>query len=283
LTPKLHRARSATVSRLTWALIDLVLLCGSAALGFVLQAQVLGRYTHSEALDFMGGITTFLVTTAAIVMGLLINTAKNFVDSTEEHWAVYAAQLIRLDQCLRNCGQETQPLRTRLQSFTAAAIANNWRTEAAPTGVVYPDVHTMSRLDASMAISDLLNDIKLGLLRAKPTDPFGERLVADCLYQYQEFTRARWSMLSGPQRSVPAAFLRVLVFWLMTIFLCFGLRAPASPIAVIMIALSAITLCSMLFTILDMVDPYDGVYDVSSQNMRRVLDIMRKHDPIDGD
>jgi hypothetical protein len=264
-------------------LVDLTLLCGSAALGFLLKSQVLGPYTHNEALDFMSVITAFLVTTAAIVMGLLINTAKNFVDNIEDHWAMYAAQLIRLDQCMRNYGPESQPMRSRLQSFTAAAIANCWRSEPAPTGVAYPDVRTMSRENASLVLSDLLNGIKLEIFRAKPSSPFHERVVADCLDQYQDFARARWSLLTGPQRSIPAAFLRVLVFWLMTIFLCFGLRAPASPIAILMIGLSAITLCSMLFTILDMVDPYDGVYDVSSGDMRRVLSLMLEHNACESD
>jgi hypothetical protein len=275
-----HRA---TVSRLSWALIDLALLCGSAALGFVLKSHVLGPYTHDEALDFMSVITGFLVTTAAIVMGLLINSAKNFVDNTKDQWALYAAQLLRLDQCLRNYGPESQTMRSRLQSFTAAVIANCWRTEAVPTGVAYPDLRTMSRDDASLVLGDLLNGLKLEILRAKPTDQFHERLAADCLEQCQEFARARWSLISAPQSSIPAAFLRVLVFWLMTIFLCFGLRAPASPIAIVMIGLCAITLSSMLFSILDMVNPYDGLYDVSSEGMRRVLNLMLAHNTGDGD
>jgi hypothetical protein len=243
----------------------------------------LGPYTHYEALDFMSVITAFLVTTAAIVMGLLINAAKNFVDTVEDHWARYAAQLLRLDQSMRNFGPESRAMHSQLQSFTAAAIAASWRAEAALTGVAYPDVRAMSRADASLVLGELLNGINLEIHRVTTTDPFHEKLAADCLDQYQEFARARWSLLAGPQMAIPAAFLRVLLFWLMTIFLCFGLRAPGSPIAIIMIGLSAITLSSMFFTILDMVNPYDGLYDVSSANMHRVLNIMLKPNTIEDD
>lgn len=272
------RVASATTSRFIWALAAMALMCASAAVGFLLKSQVLQPVTHSEALDFMSVITAFLTTTAAIVLGLLINAAKSFVDTTADHWAMYGAQLLRLDQCLRNYGPESEPIRRNLQGFTAAAIANSWRTEAAPSGVSYPDVRAMPRARTSLILSEQLNRIKLEILGLQPTNPLRQKLAADCFGQYQEFAQARWSLLLGPQNSIPSAFLRVLVFWLMIIFVCFGLRAPSNAVATVMIALSATTLSSMLFTIVDMVDPYDGLYNISSKNMRYVLRIMLEND-----
>ena len=274
---------SVKTSRFWWGWAALALLGASAAAGFELKSRILGPYGHDEALDFMGVITAFLTTTAAIVMGLLINAAKSFVDTTADHWAMYAAQLLRLDQCLRNFGPETEPMRRELQSFTAAVLANTWRTEPAPHGVRYPEVRTMTRERASLVLSDTLNDVKMAILRLRPTDPVSMKMAADCFDQYQEFARARWSLLLGPQKSVPSAFLRVLVFWLMIIFICFGLRAPTSPIAIVMIGLSATTLSSMLFTIVDMVNPYDGIYDISSDTMHDVLGVMQTHNPDSAD
>lgn len=43
-----------------------------------------------------------------------MSTAKNFVDITEDYWARYAAQLIRLDRCLINCGAECDVIRGHL-------------------------------------------------------------------------------------------------------------------------------------------------------------------------
>ena len=66
----------------------------------------------------------------------------------------------------------------------------------------------------------------------------------------------------------------MLVFWLMVIFACFGLRAPASPLVLIVIALSAISLNSTMFIILDMDMPYEGLFKISSQTMRTALSDM---------
>jgi len=98
------------------------LLCGSAAVGFVLKSQLLERFTQTGALESMSLIISFLVTITAIVVGLLINATKSFVDATQNHWAIFAGQLIRLDQSMRNYGSESEQMRRQLQSFTAAAI-----------------------------------------------------------------------------------------------------------------------------------------------------------------
>lgn len=154
--------------QLAWALAGLVFLCVSAAVGFNLKTRLLKPGTTETVIDFVTVLTGFLATTAAIVMGLLINSAKTFVDAARDHWATYAGQLLRLDQCMRNYGTESEPIRAQLQSFTAAGIANFWRHESAPTGLTYPDVRNMSADEVSLTLNELLNNVKLGILRLQP-------------------------------------------------------------------------------------------------------------------
>ena len=258
------------------------LLCGSAALGFVLKSQLLERYAQTGALESMSLIISFLVTITAIVVGLLINATKSFVDATQNHWAIFAGQLIRLDQSMRNYGSESEQMRGQLQSFTAAAIVKFWRVDDIPIGVTYPDVRKLSKDEAKQVLSDLLNRIELGIISLKTPDPLHERLAVDCFEQYKEFARARWSLLLAPQNSLPAPFLRMLVAWIMIIFLCFGLRAPANPLVMIVIILSATTLSGMMFAIIDVVDPYQGLYNISSKNMHYALEAMLKDNAVKG-
>lgn len=259
-------------SSLSRALIVFALLCGSTAVAFLLKQQWLEPYTGAGALESMNLIISFLVTITAIVIGLLINATKSFIDATQEHWAMFAGQLVRLDQSLLNYGSEAEPLRGQLQSFTAAAIANSWRADAIPAGVNYPDVRKLPKDEARQVLSDLLNRIEFAIIRLNPSDPLHERLAADCFDQYKECARARWSLLLAPQNSLPVPFLRMLVAWLMVIFVSFGLRAPANPLIATMIALSAATLSSMIFAVMDIVNPYQGLYNISSKNMHQALD-----------
>src|SRR6476659_3720145 len=263
-------------------LIVFALLCGSAAVGFGLKSQLLERFTQTGALESMSLIISFLVTITAIVVGLLINATKSFVDATQNHWAIFAGQLIRLDQSMRNYGSESEQMRRQLQSFTAAAIVKFWRADDIPVGVTYPDVRKLSKDEAQQVLSDLLNRIELGIIRLKTPDPLHERLAADCFEQYKEFARARWSLLLAPQNSLPAPFLRMLVAWIMIIFLSFGLRAPANPLVMIVITLSATTLSGMMFAIIDVVDPYKGLYNISSKNMHSALEAMVTDNAVNG-
>jgi hypothetical protein len=258
------------------------LLCSSAALGFLLKCQLLERFAQTGALESMSLIISFLVTITAIVVGLLINATKSFIDATENHWAIFAGQLIRLDQSMRNYGSESEQMRRQLQSFTAAAIVKFWRTDDIPIGVTYPDVRKLSKDEPKQVLSDLVNRIELGIIRLKTPDALHERLAADCFDQYKEFARARWSLLLAPQNSLPAPFLRMLVGWIMIIFLCFGLRAPANPMVMIVITLSATTLSGMMFAIIDVVDPYKGLYNISSKNMHYALEAMLKDTAVKG-
>jgi preprotein translocase subunit Sec61beta len=180
------------------ALIVFALLCGSTAVAFLLKSQLLETYTETGALESMSLIISFLVTIAAIVIGLLINATKGFIDTTQEHWAMFAGHLIRLDQSLCNYGSDSEPMRKRLQSFTAAGILNFWRADTIPTGVNYPNVRKLSKHDAKQVLSDLLNRIELGIIRLKPHDPLHERLAADCFDQYKEFARGAMVAPLGP-------------------------------------------------------------------------------------
>lgn len=263
-------------------LIVFSLLCGSAALGFLLKSQLLDGFTQTGALESMSLIISFLVTITAIVVGLLINATKSFIDATESHWAIFAGQLIRLNQSMRNYGAETEEMRRQLQSFTAAAIVKFWRSDDIPIGITYPDVRKLSKDDAKQVLSDLLNGVELGIIRLRSPSALRERLAADCFDQYKEFARARWSLLLAPQNSLPAPFLRMLVAWVMIIFACFGLRAPANPLVMIVITLSAITLSGMMFAIIDVVDPYKGLYNISSKNMHYALEVMLTDNAVKG-
>jgi len=259
---------------LSRALIVFALLCSSTAVAFLLKSQLLGTYTETGALESMNLIISFLVTITAIVIGLLINATKGFIDATQDHWAMFAGHLIRLDQCLCNYGSESDHLRRQLQSFTAAAIVRFWRSDTIPTGVSYPNVRELSKDEAKHVLSDVLNRIEFGIIRLQPSDPLHERLASACLDQYKDFARARWALLLAPQNTLPAPFLRMLVAWLMMIFACFGFRAPANPLIMTMIALSAATLSSMMFAITDIDDPYQGLYNISSKNMHQALGAM---------
>ena len=60
----------------------------------------------------------------------------------------------------------------------------------------------------------------------------------------------------------------------MIIFALFGLVAPRNILSIITIALTAISLSSVLFVILDLSGPYGGIFSIPSTSMRVALSSM---------
>ena len=152
------------------------------------------RQGSKESTEFIELNIVLLVTIAAVVLGLQTTSVKSAFDIAEHDRANYAAQLTLLDQCMRNYGPGSELVRRHLQSFTAAAIASNWRSEAAPAGVSYPDVSKMSRDGARSVLTDLMNHIGLEIRQLNPPDQLHEKLASSRLL------RPVQKMLSGRDR-----------------------------------------------------------------------------------
>jgi hypothetical protein len=98
-----------------------------------------------------------------------------------------------------------------------------------------------------------------------------ERVLADCDQQYGDLIKARWKVIEGTRASISAPFYWVLVIWLAILFGTFGVTArPNAMVATVMI-LCALSITIAVFVILDLDEPYGGLFGVPSTAMRNAL------------
>ena len=64
--------------------------------------------------------------TAVLVLGLLINSAKNKFEANDATLHAYATELILLDRSLRRYGPDAAETRQRLQAFVRRALESTW-------------------------------------------------------------------------------------------------------------------------------------------------------------
>ena len=69
---------------------------------------------------------------AALVLGLLVATAKNKFDTTNQETEEFAAKLMLINRELVNFGPEANDARALLRRYTIAKIAATWPGEAGP-------------------------------------------------------------------------------------------------------------------------------------------------------
>jgi hypothetical protein len=258
------------------SLIVFAAMCASAAIGFFVHSRLPETHRSPQSIALVQLMITLLVTFTAIVLGLLTTSVKAGFDAAYSARGEDAAQLAQLDRCLRDYGPETAPIREQLRGYVAAVIASTWPDEPRPVGIAFPDPSKMPLTGESPVLSDILSDVGLRVRSLRPTDAVHERLQADCDEQYHELMKARWKVVEGARGSISPPFYWVLVVWLAILFGSFGLTARPNAMVVTVMVSCALSITIAVFVILDLDEPYGGLFGVPSTAMRNALaDMMR--------
>ena len=262
------------MSELLDAAILLLILLGGSVLGVFVRRFLSERHRSQETTDLIRLVVTMLVTFAALVLGLLTSSVKASFDTVDNDLRGLAIQLIQLDRSLRLYGGETLPARELLRSYTAAKIATTWTSEPAPPGNYYPNNPPRSPSDEAIenaSLGQMLTEVETDLRDLQPLDPMHRRLSLTSLNQFEQLMRIRWRVIEEAHNSISMPFYIVLAFWLVIVFASFGLSAPRNVLSYITIMLGALSIASVIFVILDLDTPFNGLFMVSSQPMRDAL------------
>jgi hypothetical protein len=251
-----------------------LLLCGSAGIGLLVRPRLPEHHRSRETIELMQLTIGLLVTFAALVLGLLTASVKQSYDAAAHDRQQYAIELTLLDACLRDYGPGTENTREELRGYTAAVIASTWPDEPPPTGVRYPDTSGMPRVGASPVLGALMDRIGVEVDELAPNDAVHTRMAAQCADRYKDVLHGRMSVIEDARVGLFEPFYRVLVFWLMIIYTLFGLVAPRNTLSLATIAISALSLGSVIFVIVDLSGPYDGFLRIPSTTMRTALSAM---------
>jgi len=258
------------------SLIVFVVMCASAAIGFFIHPRLPETHRSPQSIALVQLVVTLLVTFIAILLGLLTTSVKAGFDAAYSARGDDAAQLAQFDRCLRDYGPETAPIREQLRGYVAAVIASTWPDEPRPVGVSYPDPSKMPLTGESPVLSDVLSEIGSGVRSLQPTDAMHRTLMAACVEQYSDLLKARWKVIEGARPSFTPPFYWVMVIWLAILFGSFGLTARPNAMVATVMVLCALSITIAVFVILDLDEPYGGLFGVPSTAMRNALaDMMR--------
>lgn len=256
------------LSDLLNALILLPALLGSFALGVFVRGRLPEVHRGPKTQEMLRVVMDMLVTFAAIVLGLLITTAKASFDSTGGDIRTYAIEIITLDQTLRSYGADGLPLRAMLVDYTRDVISETHGTVVPPG----PPQDTGIGLGAAATRRfGLLSRIESGLLRLSPAGDLDEHLRNEALEQLGTLQQERHQIGDEAHGQTSASFYIVLGAWLMVVYGCFGLLTEHSWLGSLIVCLSILAIILALFVILDMNTPFTGLVVVSDRPLRDAL------------
>lgn len=257
---------------LVLAFLGLFVLC--AIIGMALRHRLHEKHLTSETMDSIRLVTGLMVTFAALILSLQLSNARTHFDATSTNRSSFAGRLSAFDQCLRVLEADADPIRLQLRQYMAASIASTWPHEDRPNVVGMPDANSMAVRGEDMQLTLLINRIGLAVDQLAVTGL--EHTIARCRTAYGDMLSARWRVIEDANAPSGAFFIGLLTFWLSLVFLSFGLQIPRRAISAAVLAIGILSVSTVMFVIVDLSLPYQGIFHVSSVSMRNALiDMLR--------
>lgn len=254
------------------AVLVFVLLLGGTGLGLLLRPLLPEEHRKHETVQLVQLVIGMLVTFAALVLSLLTASAKSSFDTATNDMRAYAANLIQLDQRLRDYGPDAAAARTLLRAYTASAIASTWTQERPPAGNYYPHDPAGNNDELeSRPLGALLDAVGHEIDTLAPHDAYHQALAGTLPQLFGRVTDTRWRLIEEAHGTISRPFFTMLALWLVLIFLSFGLVAPHNALAIVLILLGAVSISSAVYVIADLDTPFTGQLVVPSDSMRDAL------------
>jgi hypothetical protein len=217
----------------------------------------------ADSLDAVKMGMGLVATLSALVLGLLVASAKSSYGAQSSELTEMSSKIVLLDRVLAHYRPEATEVRDLLHSSVARALDQMWSK----------DRTSSSQLEPRSAGGEALFD-KIQTLSAK--DEAQRSLKAQALSIAMSIGQTRWLMYEQGAASISMPLLIVLVFWLTALFISFGLFAPHNATVVASLLISALSVSGAILLILEMYAPYAGLIQVSRAPLRAALAYLGK-------
>ncbi len=245
------------MSSITVSLIVFACIFGGALLGIFLHAVLPQHHLSAETKDIVKLGMGLVGTMAALVLGLLVASAKGSYDAQSAELTQMSANIALLDRGLALYGPETKEERAMLRGSVVRILDQMWSKDGASSSPM-----------AAPSGGEILFEKIQGL---SPKNDAQRLLQGQVLSIVVDLGKTRWLMYAQQATSVSMPLLVVLVLWLTVIFISFGLFAPFNATVVSSLFVSALSVSGAIFLILEMYSPYSGVIQLSSAPLRAAL------------
>jgi hypothetical protein len=248
------------------AVTGIVFACivGGIILGMTLRAILPEKHLSAETKDLVKLGMGLVGTMTALVLGLLIASAKGSFDTQRNGLAQLAGNVILLDRALAHYGPESEEARKMLHAAVTDMLQHTWPEENPVPGQRVEKSGTEGKYE------HLYEKIQ-GLAPENKTD-VQRTFQAQAMKTMMDMAQSRWLLFSQKGSSISTPFLVVLVAWLTLILVSFGMFAPPNATVFITLLICALAVSSAIFLILELDRPFDGILQISSAPVQNALE-----------
>jgi hypothetical protein len=249
------------VTGIVTAWIVFVFVFGGALLGMLLRRVLPEDHLNNDSKDVVKLGMGLLATMAALVLGLLIASAKGQYDAQRDGLDQISSKFILLDAGLAQYGPEASGARDLVRRTVASTLTRIWPQDSSQTS----SLTSADTTAGGRAIYDLVQKLS-------PQNDMQRRVQSQALQLLQELGQTRWLLAAQQEsRAVPLPFLIILMFWLTVLFASFGLFSPPNATVIGVLFVCAFSVSGAIFLILELGRPFEGLLQLSSAPMRHAL------------
>jgi hypothetical protein len=240
---------------------SIIFACVFAAALIGMVVRVPEEHLGSDAKDVVRLATGLVATMSAIILGMLVSSAKSSYDARKNDVAEMSYEILAVDRVLAKFGPDANQLRGEFRQTVEFGLYRIWPKEASQRAELRPADRGQTLVDELEALT--------------PKDERQAASKAQAMSMVVALRQTQWLLfLKTEQNAVPLPLLVVLVAWMAAIFLSFGLFAAPNFTTVATLAVSALAVSAAIFLIMEMYTPFSGVLRISPAPILEALNQM---------
>lgn len=220
-------------------------------LGRASSRRLAEHHLTAETRDTIKLSLGLVATMSALLLGLLVSSAKGAYDSQRQQVDELAAKVTLLDRVLALYGAESATVRQELKATVEDAIARAWPQKTGANSDLQADVRSG-------------DDIYFAVQQLMPSDETQRELKAKAADLTLELAEGRALLVSRALAGVPTALLVIVVGWFVIIFFGFSVLAPHNVVATTALTVAGAAVSGAILLLLEYYDPFEGLIQISS-------------------
>jgi hypothetical protein len=219
----------------------------SALAGFGAHSVLPAAYV-AESKGMVGLVVGLVASLLSLVLSLLIWTGHGLCTAQQSQLQTIGSSIIRLDFVLKAYGPEAEPGRALLREHVERIRARLW-SNLNERGFIYradvpEDVHRMIAFFVSL----------------RPANDEQRQYLASARDIFGTIVETQVTIVRSLVDRVPSLLLVVVLGWSCVLFFGYGLLSDVDALTIVLAALGAICVASAVLLILELSDPYSGLF-----------------------
>jgi hypothetical protein len=248
------------MSPLAVSVIVLACIFAGALAGMLLRLRLPDSHLSPDSKDVVRLAVGLIGTLTALVIGLMIASAKGSYDRESARISRMSADIVLLDRLLADYGAETDEARNLLRRSIGPLIGQIWAASGSKPSS-----------DARFSANGIAQAAYQKIETLSPTNEGQRSLQTRAVAVSTDLAQTLFLMLADRGDVIPTPFVVMIVFWLTMIFASFSLFARPNATLVAIMFILALSGAGAIFLVLDFSRPFSGIMTISDAPLREAL------------